>query len=411
MRFSTLRIAWRNLGRHRRRTLLCLAAIAIGQFAFITMSGVQHGMADAIRRVVTGPLIGHVQVHAPEWRDQRAPDLVIQDLTRTLSRVRACDGVECATARVYAPVLAALGETGFRALVIGVDVAAESRPRLLLAGLAADALPGDGTVAVGYLLARKLRVSGGEQIAVVGRAADGSTASALFTVRAIVKTPLDVVNRLGVLASLGDAQELCAMTDQAHEIVVYADDPDAADALASRLADLPGLAETEVLLWRDVAPHLAAYTDILDGAGLFVLGLLLLGSAAGIANTMMMSTFERTQEFGMLLSLGCAPRMITRMVVLEAVVLGLAGVIVGTAAGAGLVAALGRTGMNFALGGGSLEGLTIFSVEFPTRVHPRLALGDAAIGVFTVCVTAILTSLWPATRAARLEPAVAMRTR
>jgi ABC-type lipoprotein release transport system permease subunit len=232
----------------------------------------------------------------------------------------------------------------------------------------------------------------------------------LFTVRAVVKTPVDTVNRLGILTSLADAQELCAMTGQAHEIIVYADDPHATAELASHLEALPRLAAADVIEWRDAAPHLAGYMDVLDNAGFFVLGLLLLGSAAGIANTMMMSTFERTHEFGMLLSLGCAPRRITRMIVLEALALALVGLAVGTVLGASVVVALGHTGMDFALGRESLSGLTIFSVEFPTRVHPRLVFGDAAVGAVTVCVTATLTSLWPASRAARLEPAEALRT-
>ena len=80
MRLSTLQLAWRNLGRNRKRTALALAAIAIGQYALIVATSVYHGFSDEIYKVVTGPLIGDVQIQATEWRKERAMDLVVGDL-------------------------------------------------------------------------------------------------------------------------------------------------------------------------------------------------------------------------------------------------------------------------------------------------------------------------------------------
>ncbi len=409
MTFSTLRLAWRNLGRHRRRTGLCLAAIAIGQFGFITMCGMYHGVSDAMLDIVTGPLSGHVQVHAPEWREERAVDLVVEDLTRILTEVRSSEGVARAAGRIYSPVLAALGETGFQAMVMGVDPEAESDPRGLLPGLAEDVVPGQGKVLVGYILARKLGVKGGEEIAVVGQGADGSTANALFTVSTVVRTPLDLVNRLGIVMSMTDAQELFAMPDQAHEIVVHASEAGTSTEVASGLRALETLATTEVIGWREAAPQIAEYVDLTNKAGAFILVLVLLAAAAGVANTMMMSTFERQHEFGMLLSLGCRPRRVVWMIVVEAIVLGLAGVVVGTALGAALVTTLGHTGMDVMLGGSADTPLTLYAVEFPSRIYMRFAVGDAVNGVVAVSITAVLASLWPASYAARLEPSEALR--
>ncbi len=409
MRFSTFRMAWRNLGRHRRRTGLALAAIGIGMLGFLTMCGLYHGISDAMLDIVTGPLTGHVQVHASEWREERAVDLVVEDLTRTLAEVRSSEGVARAAGRVYAPVLAALGETGFQAMVMGVDPEVESDPRGLLPGLAEDVLPGDGKVLVGYLLARKLGVKGGEEIAVVGQGADGSIANDLYTVATVIRTPLDLVNRLGIVMSLSDAQELFAMPDQAHEIVVHASEAGTSAEVASRLAALETLATAEVIGWRKAAPQLADYVALTNKAGSFILVLVLLAAAVGVANTMMMSTFERQHEFGMLLSLGARPRRIVWMIIVEAVVLGLTGVAVGTVLGAALVTTLGHTGMDMGLGGGSETSLTIYGIEFPMLIYPKFAVGDVVNGVVAVCLTAIVASLWPASYAARLEPSEALR--
>ena len=104
---SGLRIAWRNLGRNVRRTALTLGAIAIAQCAVLQMDGLMNGIVDSTLESVTGPLMGHVQIHEPSWREERAPDLVIEDVEATLAAVRGTEGVEAAYARIYAPALIA----------------------------------------------------------------------------------------------------------------------------------------------------------------------------------------------------------------------------------------------------------------------------------------------------------------
>ncbi len=199
------------------------------------------------------------------------------------------------------------------------------------------------------------------------------------------------------------------MPDQSHEIDVHASEAGTSAEVASRLAGLETLLTAEVIGWREAAPQLADYMSTIDKAGAFMLVLVLLAAAAGVANTMMMSTFERQHEFGMLLSLGARPRRIVWMIIAEAVVLGLTGVAVGTVLGAALVTTLGHTGMDLGLGGGSGTSLTMYAIEFPTRIYPRFAVGDAVNGTVAVCFTAVLASLWPASYAARLEPSEALR--
>ena len=80
MHWSTFKIGWRNLGRNKKRTALALLAIGVGQFALLASNGLMRGYADNIRLAITGPMIGHVQVHAPKWRDERALDLYMDHL-------------------------------------------------------------------------------------------------------------------------------------------------------------------------------------------------------------------------------------------------------------------------------------------------------------------------------------------
>src|SRR6056300_1473454 len=102
---STLRIAWRNLGRNRKRSSLALTAIAVGQFAFLAIAALMHGYMGDFHESITGPMIGHAQIHAPEWRDDRSIDLTIDDVSVVLEAVRDDPAVTNVSARIYAPVL------------------------------------------------------------------------------------------------------------------------------------------------------------------------------------------------------------------------------------------------------------------------------------------------------------------
>jgi ABC-type lipoprotein release transport system permease subunit len=405
---STFRLAWRNLWRNRRRTVLALAAIGLSQALVLVYNGTIRGYGDWMRDVITGPLIGHAQVHAPGWRKDRAVDRTFR-LEPPLAALRAQPGVAAAHARIYAPALGALGEDGFVVMVVGVDPAAEQGRHGLLAAARGQPLAGK-RVLVGRPLADANGLAVGSELALVGQGADGSLANDLFVVAGIVNTPVDLVNRMGVLMALDDAQEFLAMPGEAHEIVVRASDPAEAQAMAAAATTLPALAGLEVLDWTRLAPDLVAILDVVDVAWKFVLVLVLVAAAAGVANTMLMATFERTHELGMLLALGVGPPRLVGILVVEALALGLVGVLAGSALGGGLVALGHRTGVNFAaLTGGGPQELSFGGMVWSLTFFPTLAATDLIWSVTGVGVVSLLAALWPAVRVARLQPTAALR--
>jgi ABC-type lipoprotein release transport system permease subunit len=405
---TTWRIAWRNLWRNPRRTGLALAAIGLSVALVLVYDGVLRWEGDWMLDTITGPMLGHAQAHAPEWRRTRAMDRTLRSVSQTLARVRTDPEVAGADARVYAPALAALKEEGFAVVVLGVDLAEVSRPARLLAGMTTPL--GPRQVFMGRALAEQMGVRQGAQIALVGQAVDGSLANDLFTVAALVDTPVDMVNRQAVLMSLDAAQELFAMPDEAHEIVIYARDPTRAGALAARLSGSAALGGAEVLDWQTIAPGMYDLVRLVEVAWVFVLGLVFVAAAAGVANTMLMATFERTHEFGMLLALGTSPAQVVGMILTESLALGVIGAIIGTALGGALVAWAHSTGVDYsALTGGGPSQISAFGMNWSLRIYPRLAVIDVVRVVLAVVVTTILASLWPGVRAARLQPARALR--
>ncbi|HKW03497.1 MAG TPA: FtsX-like permease family protein [Vicinamibacterales bacterium] len=407
---STLRIAWRNLWRNPRRTALALAAIGLSVTLVLAYTSILRAYGQWIVETITGPMLGHVQAHAPLWRKDRLIDRTLRNVDATLAELRRDPDVAAATARVYAPALAARGEEGHAVVVMGIDSRAESGPARLLTDVVEPLQPREALI--GRQLAELMNVRAGDEVAVVGQGVDGSLANDLFRVKAVVTTSVDLVNRQGILIDLSDAQTLFAMPDEAHEIVIHARRPDMASALPRRLAAASGLAGAEVLDWQTLAPEMVTLVRITDLAGLLVLLLVFIAAAAGVANTMVMATFERTREFGMLLALGTHPGRLVRLVITESIALGVVGALTGSLIAIGLVGITHRTGIDYSwLAGGGPSELSFAGLRFSLRFYPALSAVDVGRAIGAVCITSLLAATWPALRASRLQPVQALRSK
>lgn len=405
---STTRMAWRNLWRNRRRTTLALLAIGLSVTLVLCYASILRAYGNWIVETITGPMLGHVQAHAPDWRTDRVMDRTLADVPAMLAEIRRDPAVADATARVYAPALAAKGEEGFAVMVIGVDTRAETGPARLLNEVA-DPIRGRQAL-IGRPLAELMGVRVGDEIAVVGQGVDGSLANDLFTVTALVTTQVDLVNRQGLVIDLAEAQALFAMPDEAHEIVVHARAAGDAADLARRVSAMKTLPGVEVLDWKALAPEMVSLIRISDVAGTLVLVLVFVAAAAGVANTMVMATFERTREFGMLLALGAHPARLVRLVVAESLALGIIGALAGSAAGLVIVAVTHHTGIDYSkLTRGGPTALSFAGLRWSLLFYPTLAVIDVVRAIAAVCVTSLLASIWPAVRASRLQPVRALR--
>lgn len=410
------RIARRNLGRNRKRTLLGIGAIALAQATLIFVTGFIAGSRYQMLQTITGPMIGHAQVHHPKWREERAVDLYIDGIDSVRSQTAALPEVESVSPRLYSAVLAASGEKGDQpanaepAMIVGIDPSSEATGGGLLESLPAPARPHDKSVAVGRILANRLHVLEGQQLAIIGQDVDGFPQSDLFTIGAVIDSPVDLVKTRGIVMSLETAGEFLSMRNQAHEVVIRGTNLKRAESLAREVSVLPAVTGMEILSWREAVPDFSRMLEMQSRFDLIFLAIVFIAAASGIANTSMMSTFERTREFGMQLAIGLRPSLVVRMVLVESVLLGLIGVVVGSITGLGLVMLTAHTGIDYArLAGVKASEVAYAGVSISYTIYPRLELRPVLLGFFAVTFTSALASIWPAMSAARLEPAKAMR--
>jgi len=413
-----LRVGWRNLGRHRRRTVITAMALAWGFAAVVLFSGILEGMGSDFIRSGTDLMAGQVRIQNPAYEPERELwDVIGGDdgvpVSELLSRIRSDPDVLGATPRLYGAGIIASDSTSRGGLLMGIVPESEAGVTHFLEGVLEGAPPEDGAyqVLLGQELARQLRTSVGEEVVLVAPSADGSLGNELFTVSGIVRTGIPEVDAAQVILHLDDLQFLLALgTDDVHEIAVALRNPWDAPAVAARLstelADLTG--EMEVAPWTEFRPELVEFAGLISGMNWVILIVIFLMAAFGVANTMLMGTFERRREFAVVKALGMRPGRIVAMVVGESLVLGLLAVVAGALISLPLVLWLIHYPIDLTPIAGEqmfMDGLFRFvvRVEHSWDIPIRAAVG--------LVVTAVLAALYPALRAVRVPAAEALAGR
>lgn len=396
--------AWRNLWRNTRRTVITLAAVGLNTAILIASYSLMDGLVLHTISTATNLVVGEVQIHAPKYLTSRSFYESLADPEGTIQALK--DRNIAAAPRSYGYGLAAHGTKSAGALFWGVDPVAERATFILAEHVADGRFLSDRpqkTMVLGKKLARSLNVSIGSEIVVVVQAADGSLGNELFSVIGILKAAGENIDRSSAILHNSDFEELFVSGGRIHEI-----------ALNSKgrlsLEDLAGLASraaphAEAKTWRQLMPALSDMVNIFD-ASIWVFGIIFfLAAGLGVMNTMLMATFERIREFGIIKALGATPWRILRDVVAEALVLGLFATTLGTILGLAGSYYLQETGLDTSVFAGDYS---IAGIAFDPVWRAMLSLRTVLVPVVVMWVICMAASIYPAALAARLDPVKAI---
>ncbi len=403
-----LRMAWRNLWRKRRRTLISLSAAGLGLLLVIFYSGLVSGMMGEAKNQLDNTGMGHVEVYAKGWRPRRPPDVALPDPRALLASLSLPKGAQ-AGFRVVARGLATSAHGGQGVTLFGVDPALERELSAHLSDirqggpLEPDDLRG---VLVGEKLAEELRLEVGHKLKVMVQRADGEMGADLFRVRGIFHSISAPISRATIYVNAAAAQKLLGVGEVAHQLVIQLEVPAQADAVAASIKAKLG-ERAEVVTYTELMPAMKQIEDMMDkiilGMTLFVY--LLVGM--GILNTSLMSVLERTREFGVMRALGERPSRVVALVLAESFWIAVLAVAIGGSLGLLATWAGSRgTVLDFRGMGESIEWAgSLIRTRLRTGFDPASALEACGL----VFVLTLLVGLYPAWRVSKLEPAKALR--
>jgi ABC-type lipoprotein release transport system permease subunit len=402
--FQTLALARRNLWRNGGRTAITLGAITFSTGMLIFMQALIDGMVAGTVRNATNLSVGEAEIHAPGYLEERSFYDAIPEPGHILREAQA-RGVP-GTARSFGYGLVAHGTKSAGALFWGVDPGREREVFDLARHVDRGSFLGDdaaGGVVLGKKLARTLGVGVGDELVVVVQAADGSLGNELYTVTGVLKSIGESIDRSAAFLHRNDFAELFVSGGRIHELAFNTRGALPLDRIESVLHTVAP--SDDVRTWRQLLPALSDMVEM-SGTSMWIFGsIFFIAAGLGVLNTMLMATYERIHEFGVLKALGTSPWRIAGDVAAEAWVLGL----FGSAAGLVLGVAVSQWVKVHGIDTASFAGETSFGgVAFDPVWRALLTPRAIVIPVLAMWLTSVVAALYPATIAARLRPVEAL---
>ncbi len=404
------KMAWRNIWRHPRRTLLTVSAVAFASALLIFMVSMQVGVFETMIDSTVKMSVGHLQVQAADYLEKREMRLVVPDPAAIGEILDSAPGVEAYTYRATAFSMIASGERTVGAIVVGVDPEREARvstlETIVRQGAYLSAGDVDGAL-VGELLARNLKVGLGDELTIMGQGRDGSVAATLLIVKGIYKSGMAEFDRSSIQIDLKNFQEIFSMRGAVHEVVAIGENLKALPAMKEYVeAGVRGMAPKKplvVLDWKDLAPGLyeAIWMNIVSRMIFYLI--LVTVVASSISSTFLMAFLERTREFGVMMAVGTSPRRLTKVLLLESINITLVGIATGIVLGGAVTLYFQAHGIDLS---SSEEILSQFGIS--ARIYPRLSPISISAGPALVFVITSLAALYPALKIRGLRPVEAL---
>ena len=404
-----LRLAWRNVWRNTRRTVLTLLTIVVGCGMIILMNAIAKGGHDRMIEDAVSQGIGHIQVHEKGFWDNQTIDYAFVPPQALIDALVSNPAVGAYAMRMQAGALLSSPANTAGTLIQGVDPVKER----LVSNIHEKILPGGrfldkgdtASAVLGEKLAKNLGVKAGDEVAFISQGFDGSIAAERLKVAGLFRTGTPDIDRGLMLMPLGFADTAFSMMGHVHSVAVKLREPAAMRGVIAELERVRSDAPLEVMGWDALMPVLVQFIAMDDVSAWIFDFILLMLVAFGILNTIQMSVFERTREFGIMLSIGTRPSQVVSMVLAESAIISVMGVALGVMLG---YASSWYFFVNPIDYSSYSEEIAVWGLS--TTVFPADAtwLNMSVTGGFTF-LFAMIFSIFPARRASRLRPVEAIR--
>jgi ABC-type lipoprotein release transport system permease subunit len=395
-----MRLAWRNLWRNHRRTLIMLLAITLGTWAMIFMTALMRGMVSQMVSDGISALPGHVQAHHPDYRDDPSVANLIAISDADLSERFSAAGFTGWATRIRVPAVITSEYDSRGVTLIGIDPQYERD----LTFVDYDTVEGrflesadDAGVVIGRKLATTLNTKVGKRIVLMSQDPDNEIADRGFRVVGLFDANMQSFEESFVFAGKATTQKLLRIGDQVSELFVLGDDYRDVEAVYNKTVELID-GSADVKRWSELDAYLATMLNVMDGVVFVWIVVIFLALSFGLVNTLVMAVFERVREIGLMLALGMRPINILGQIIVESLLLLAIGLAIGSALAWAAVQPI-KDGIDVSIVG---EGMDMWGMS--SVLYPELLLSDVILANVVVLVLGFLASLSPAWRAAHYEP-------
>lgn len=405
-----VRMAWRNIWRNPRRTILTISAIAFASLLLVFMLSFQFGSYDVMIDTAVKIHTGHLQIQASGYKEKKNMHLVVSNPIYAGDILDKAYGVEAWTCRANAFSLVSSKERTYGIIVVGIDPLREARvsklKKLIRRGSYLSESDTDQAL-VGELLANNLQVEPGDELTILGQGRDGSIAATVVIVKGIYKSGLDEFDRNAIQIPLKYFQDVFYMNGAVHEVVAIGKSLGEVSiikkAVTKDIKKLKTKYPLVILDWEELMPGLSQTIAMDLVGGLIMYFLLILVVAFSILNTFLMAIFERTKEFGVMMAIGTTPWRLTKLLLIESTFMTFLGVVIGIIFGCLIT-------LYFQINGIDISGASEIMSQFgiPGRLYPKLSLISVSLGPAVVLFITFFAALYPAIKVRSLRPVEAM---
>lgn len=395
------RIAWRNLWRNHRRSLIMLSAIALGLWGMIWMTALMRGMVDQMIDSSIKTLSGHIQIHAPGYLEDPSIEYLVPPLDQTpaLQTLLGSDDVVAWSQRIRVPAVIRSERDVFAVTLVGIDPAKEKG----LSFIGDSVTDGeylksvdDRKLLVGKKLLERLETKLNRRVVLMSQDPENNIAERGFRIGGMFDTDLEATETGYVFAGLETVRQMLKTGPGISEVSLLGHDYRELDVLLDKARS--AAPDADVKTWVEQDPYMGSMLAVMDGFVLVWFAVIFLALSFGLVNTLLMAVFERTREIGLVQALGMKSTNILYMVLVESIIM----LLIGLAAG-NILSWLTILPLK--------DGIDVSSVaagmEFAgmsSTLLPAVKMNDVVLANLLVLVLGIAASLFPAWRASRKVP-------
>jgi ABC-type lipoprotein release transport system permease subunit len=399
---QAFKLAYRNIGRNKTRSLLSSLAVGIGMALLLLMVSVLEGeMTGALQNTIRLQS-GHLQIRPASYEENKISlkwEDLIAEPEQVVAKIKSLSQVTVATPRLSASAILTLSDESKSVQILGIEPDSAANQPFRDGMLAGEFIKADDRegILIGNVLAEKLNLKVNDKVNLLVTTSNGDVSEQPFTVRGIFTTRTPGYDESTIFMPIAKAQAITATENHASTIFVLLQNSEDADAVAQALQSN----KYKILTWRDQNQFIVQFEDYAN-AFFIVLYLIVLGiTATVVTNTLVMAVFERTREIGILAAIGMKGRGIMAQFLAEAALLATGGVIGGLIIGGAVVA-------YFTVYGIYIGDYGITGVLFEDRIYAHLTLANTINLAIVTYIITLVASLYPARLAARLEPVEAL---